>query len=136
MFVAPLPHRQPLLSSPSSPAEVAYISGICLLVVVAVCLIVAACMLRRKDRRLAAGQRAEQEAQLAAAQQAAAAEAARRAANPPVIPVVIVQPDGVLELAEEVKIKAPWGGSSGGDPGGPGTGHPKAVPPIGFHVAQ
>ena len=87
--------------------------------------------LRRKDRRL----RAQQEADLAAAQAqaaaAAAAEAARRAANPPVVPVVIVQPDGVLELAEECK---PWRGAGKG--GSIDGGCSKSLPPIGFQLSQ
>lgn len=115
----------------------AYISGICLLVVVAVCLIAIACVLRRKDRRHAAAMEAEAHAAAEAAQAIAAAEVARRAAHPSVIPVVIVQPDGVLELAEECiskKDELEMTDLESGQYGG-GAG-PKALSPIGFQLPR
>ena len=78
--------------------------GICLLVVVAVCLLVGAFLLRRKDRRHRAALQAAREQQLAAAREAEALEAARLAAPPGTIPVVIVQPDGVVILAEQIEL--------------------------------
>lgn len=86
---------------------VAYIAGICLLVGVATCLIVAALVLRRKDRQHMRALAAERDEQAAAAAEAEAAAAANRAANPLVIPVVIVQPDGEVTLAE--KCGKGWG---------------------------
>lgn len=101
------PCRQALVSRLFTPrpvpsvCAVAYIAGICLLVGVATCLIVAALVLRRKDRMHLRALAAAREEAAATAAETAAAAAAHRAANPFVIPVVIVQPDGEVSLAEK-----------------------------------
>jgi hypothetical protein len=110
---------------------VAYIAGICLLVGVATCLIVAALVLRRKDRQHMRALAAEHDEQAASAAEAEAAAAAYRAANPLVIPVVIVQPDGEVTLAE--KCGKGWGADpadleEGGGGGGELKGEIKSQP--------
>lgn len=131
----------PSCCSPPLPcvSSVAYISGICLLVAVAICLLLVACVLRRKDRRQAAALAAQQEAQLAAATAAAQQEAAYRAAHPPTIPVVIVNPDGQFELAEEIKGHSPAakaGGSDVPEEWGTSGGSKGGEAPIGFHTSR
>jgi hypothetical protein len=61
-------------------------------------------MLRRRERRYRAQQEEQRQAQFLAQTEAQAAAAAAFAAQGPiVIPVVIVQPNGEMQLAEECK---------------------------------
>lgn len=76
-------------------------------------------MLRRKERRYRAQRERERQEQMAAqAESEAAAAAALAAQGPIVIPVVIVQPNGEMYLAEECKCskldEAPEGGGAAG----------------------
>ena len=116
-----LPSSHATCAPPAHLCAVAYIAGICLLVGVATCLIVAAFVLRRKDRQHMRALAAAREQQAAAEAEAEAAAAAYRAANPLIIPVVIVQPDGEVTLAE--KCGKGWGaGPADLEEGGGGGG--------------
>ncbi|KAL4859783.1 hypothetical protein ACK3TF_000065 [Chlorella vulgaris] len=100
-----------------SLGPVSYIVGVTLLFVVATCLLAAACLLRRKDRLHRA--RLDEEQRQHALRTGAAAEAGRATGQACVIPVVIVQPDGAMQLAEECgKLEpalAEAGSTKGGD---------------------
>lgn len=80
-----------------------YVVGICLMAVVAACLVLLALVLRRRYRQRAAMLAAQQQERLAAlaARDAAAMQAAARVAQRSgILPVIIMQPDGDISLAE------------------------------------
>jgi heme exporter protein D len=93
-----------LLALPHWLPAATFIVAAVFTVIAVVCLMITTCLLRRKYRRQAVGERqAAHELQLAAAEAAQAEAAAGRASQPAyVVPVVIVQPDGDVILAEQV----------------------------------
>ncbi|KAL4857770.1 hypothetical protein ACK3TF_002189 [Chlorella vulgaris] len=88
-----------------SVGTVAYAVGVALMAVVAISLVVFSFLLRRRYRRRAALLAAYQEQQMAAVatrEAEAMEEAACRAQRAGVVPVVIMQPDGDIILAEKL----------------------------------